>query len=123
MRPTGRLHLGNYHGALKNWIRLQHDYECFFFVADWHALTTDYEEPSRIEANVTDMVIDWLVAGINPSFSTLFVQSLVPEHAGGLGLDESLARAEDDALVPFGVLVFSFLLCHGVSLVGREREN
>ena len=64
MRPTGRLHLGNYHGALKNWIRLQHEYDCFFFVADWHALTTDYEDPSRIEANVADMVIDWLAAGV-----------------------------------------------------------
>jgi tryptophanyl-tRNA synthetase len=81
MRPTGRLHLGNYHGALKNWIRLQHEYDCFFFVADWHALTTDYEEPSRIEANVGDMVIDWLAAGLNPTFATLFVQSRVPEHA------------------------------------------
>jgi tryptophanyl-tRNA synthetase len=81
MRPTGRLHLGNYHGALKNWIRLQHEYDCFFFVADWHALTTDYEDPSRIDANTSDMVIDWLAAGINPSFATLFVQSRVPEHA------------------------------------------
>jgi tryptophanyl-tRNA synthetase len=81
MRPTGRLHLGNYHGALKNWIRLQHEYDCFFFVADWHALTTDYEEPSRIEANVADMVIDWLAAGVNPTFATLFIQSRVPEHA------------------------------------------
>jgi tryptophanyl-tRNA synthetase len=81
MRPTGRLHLGNYHGALKNWIRLQHEYDCFFFVADWHALTTDYEDPSRIEANVADMVIDWLAAGLNPTFATLFIQSRVPEHA------------------------------------------
>jgi tryptophanyl-tRNA synthetase len=81
MRPTGRLHLGNYHGALKNWIRLQHEYECFFFVADWHALTTDYEDPSQIEAYVADMVTDWLAAGISPAFATLFVQSRVPEHA------------------------------------------
>jgi tryptophanyl-tRNA synthetase len=81
MRPTGRLHLGNYHGALKNWIRLQHEYDCFFFVADWHALTTDYEDPTRIESNVADMVIDWLAAGINPAFSTVFIQSRVPEHA------------------------------------------
>src|SRR5262245_39655383 len=81
MRPTGRLHLGNYHGALKNWIRLQHEYDCFFFVADWHALTTDYEDPTRIEASVADMVIDWLAAGINPAFSTMFIQSRVPEHA------------------------------------------
>lgn len=81
MRPTGRLHLGNYHGALKNWVRLQHEYDCYFFVADWHALTTDYEDPSRIEANSHDMVIDWLASGVNPSFATLFVQSRVPEHA------------------------------------------
>ena len=81
MRPTGRLHLGNYHGALKNWIRLQHEYDCFFFVADWHALTTDYEDPTRIEPSVADMVIDWLAAGINPAFSTMFIQSRVPEHA------------------------------------------
>lgn len=81
MRPTGRLHLGHYHGVLKNWIRLQHEFECFFFVADWHALTTHYDDPSRIEQNTWDMVIDWLAAGINPGSSTLFIQSRVPEHA------------------------------------------
>jgi len=81
MRPTGKLHLGHYHGVLKNWVQLQHDYECFFFVADWHALTTHYEDPHMIEQSVWDMVIDWLAAGINPGSATMFVQSMVPEHA------------------------------------------
>ncbi|MRI34601.1 tryptophan--tRNA ligase [Endozoicomonas sp. OPT23] len=81
MRPTGRLHLGHYHGVLKNWLRLQHEYECFFFVADWHALTTHYEDPSKLEDHVWDMVIDWLAVGINPGAATLFIQSKVPEHA------------------------------------------
>jgi tryptophanyl-tRNA synthetase len=81
MRPTGRLHLGHYHGVLKNWIRLQHEYECYFFVADWHALTTHYEDPGVIAENVWDMVIDWLAAGVNPGSATLFIQSRIPEHA------------------------------------------
>lgn len=81
MRPTGRLHLGHLHGVLKNWIQLQHEFECFFFVADWHALTTDYEDPRNISASVWDMVVDWLAAGINPGEARLFVQSRVPEHA------------------------------------------
>jgi len=81
MRPTGKLHLGHYHGVLKNWVELQHDYECFFFVADWHALTTHYEDPFMIEQSVWDMVIDWLAAGINPGSATMFLQSMVPEHA------------------------------------------
>ncbi len=81
MRPTGKLHLGHYHGVLKNWVQLQHEYECFFFVADWHALTTHYEDPQIIEQSVWDMVIDWLAAGINPGSATLFLQSKVPEHA------------------------------------------
>ncbi|HUO83337.1 MAG TPA: tryptophan--tRNA ligase [Gammaproteobacteria bacterium] len=81
MRPTGGLHLGNYHGALKNWVRLQHEYQCFFFVADWHALTTDYENPSPIQANTHEMLIDWLAAGLDPGTATLFVQSQIPEHA------------------------------------------
>jgi tryptophanyl-tRNA synthetase len=81
MRPTGRLHLGHYHGVLKNWLELQHEYECFFFVADWHALTTEYEDPSRIPESIEEMVIDWLAAGINPGAATLFIQSRVPEHA------------------------------------------
>ncbi|MEI6546459.1 MAG: tryptophan--tRNA ligase, partial [Burkholderiales bacterium] len=81
MRPTGALHLGHYHGALKNWVRLQEDKSCFFFVADWHALTTHYQSPEVIQANLWDMVIDWLAAGIDPAKSVLFIQSLVPEHA------------------------------------------
>ncbi|MFZ5556413.1 MAG: tryptophan--tRNA ligase [Pseudomonadota bacterium] len=81
MRPTGSLHLGHYHGVLKNWIRLQNEYECFFFVADWHALTTHYDEPGVVEANVWDMVIDWLAAGVDPAQATIFIQSKVPEHA------------------------------------------
>ena len=81
MRPTGSLHLGHYHGVLKNWINLQHEYECFFFVADWHALTTNYEDTSPISASASQMVVDWLSVGINPGEATLFVQSRVPEHA------------------------------------------
>jgi tryptophanyl-tRNA synthetase len=81
MRPTGALHLGHYHGALRNWVRLQDDYDCFYFVADWHALTTHYEERETIEQNVYDMVIDWLAAGLDPERSTIFIQSRLPEHA------------------------------------------
>jgi tryptophanyl-tRNA synthetase len=81
MRPTGRLHLGHYHGVLKNWLELQHEYECFFFVADWHALTTHYEDPSLIPEATREMVVDWLAAGINPGSATLFIQSRIPEHA------------------------------------------
>jgi tryptophanyl-tRNA synthetase len=81
MRPTGALHLGHYHGVLKNWVRLQAEYPCFFFVADWHALTTHYETPEVIEESVWEMLIDWLAAGVDPSQATLFIQSRVPEHA------------------------------------------
>jgi tryptophanyl-tRNA synthetase len=81
MRPTGNLHLGHYHGVLKNWVRLQSEYPCFFFVADWHALTTHYETPDVIEQSVWDMVIDWLAVGVDPNQATLFIQSKVPEHA------------------------------------------
>jgi tryptophanyl-tRNA synthetase len=81
MRPTGALHLGHYHGVLKNWVKLQHEYECFFFVADWHALTTHYDQPEIIEDSVWEMVTDWLAAGIDPAHATLFIQSHVPEHA------------------------------------------
>lgn len=81
MRPTGLLHLGHYHGVLKNWIELQHSYECFYFVADWHALTTHYEDPSIIGESSRDMVIDWLAAGVNPGNATIFIQSRIPEHA------------------------------------------
>jgi len=81
MRPTGELHLGNYHGALKNWTELQYQYQCYFFVADLHALTTAYEDVSKLEDNVWNMVVDWLAAGVNPSVSTIFIQSRVPEHS------------------------------------------
>lgn len=81
MRPTGALHLGHYHGVLKNWIRLQHEFECLFFVADWHALTTHYDSPEDIHDNTWDMVIDWLAAGVDPSQAVLFIQSRVPQHA------------------------------------------
>jgi tryptophanyl-tRNA synthetase len=81
MRPTGALHLGHYHGVLKNWVKLQHEYECLYFVADWHALTTHYDTPEIVEQNVWDMVIDWLASGVDPAQATLFIQSRVPEHA------------------------------------------
>jgi tryptophanyl-tRNA synthetase len=81
MRPTGALHLGHYHGVLKNWVRLQAEYPCFFFVADWHALTTHYESPEVIAGSVWEMLIDWLAAGVDPTQATLFIQSRVPEHA------------------------------------------
>ncbi|CAN1512240.1 TrpS Tryptophanyl-tRNA synthetase [Burkholderiaceae bacterium] len=81
MRPTGALHLGHYHGVLKNWVRLQAEYPCFFFVADWHALTTHYETPEVIQESVWEMVIDWLAAGVDPNQATLFIQSRVPEHS------------------------------------------
>ena len=81
MRPTGRLHLGHYHGVLKNWIELQSEYDSYFFVADWHAFTTHYLDKIDLETNVCEMVVDWLAAGINPNTSTIFVQSKVPEHA------------------------------------------
>ena len=81
MRPTGRMHLGHYHGALKNWVRLQRQYDCFFFVADYHALTTHYQDAVDIDQFTFDMVVDWLAVGLSPSASTIFVQSKVPEHA------------------------------------------
>lgn len=81
MRPTGALHLGHYHGVLKNWVRLQAEYPCFFFVADWHALTTHYETPEVIQESVWEMIIDWLAAGVDPNQATLFIQSRVPEHS------------------------------------------
>ncbi|MCX7205151.1 MAG: tryptophan--tRNA ligase [Proteobacteria bacterium] len=81
MRPTGKLHLGHYHGVLKNWVKLQSEYQCLFMVADWHALTTNYDDVSDIEKNVWDMVIDWIAAGVDPAQTTVFIQSRVPEHA------------------------------------------
>ncbi len=81
MRPTGTMHLGHYHGVLKNWVELQFEYDCFFFVADWHALTTHYEDPSSIQNHIREMVIDWLAVGINPASATVFLQSDIVEHA------------------------------------------
>ena len=81
MRPTGRLHLGHYHGVLRNWVELQQSHECFFFIADWHALTTAYEEREVISDNVWDMAVDWMACGVNPNLATLFIQSRVMEHA------------------------------------------
>lgn len=81
MRVSGKLHLGHYHGVIKNWLELQHQYECFFFAADWHGLTTHYEDPAILEANLTNMIIDWLACGINPGSATIFVQSQVLQHA------------------------------------------
>lgn len=81
MRPSGQLHLGHYHGVLKNWLKLQNEYECFFFAADWHALTTEYETPQTIAESTWDMIIDWLAVGINPGSAKIFIQSRIPEHA------------------------------------------
>jgi tryptophanyl-tRNA synthetase len=81
MRSTGKIHLGNYFGALKNWVELQDRYRCYYFAADWHALTSDYADPSQIAQNTIDMVIDWISAGLDPERSTIFVQSMVPDHA------------------------------------------
>jgi tryptophanyl-tRNA synthetase len=81
MRSTGKLHLGNYVGALENWVRMQDDYECFFFIADWHALTTDYADTSRVKANSIEVLLDWLAAGLDPGRCTMFIQSHVPQHA------------------------------------------
>ena len=81
MRATGRLHLGHYHGVIKNWIKLQHQYDCLFFVADWHGLTTHYEQTGDTEGIIWEMVVDWLACGVNPGISRIFIQSWVPEHA------------------------------------------
>ncbi|HXY02828.1 MAG TPA: tryptophan--tRNA ligase, partial [Terriglobales bacterium] len=81
MRPTGRLHLGNYVGALQNWVRMQDEYECFFVIVDWHALTTDYADTSKVKENSIEVLFDWLAAGLDPERSTLFIQSHVPQHA------------------------------------------
>ena len=81
MRPTGKLHLGNYVGALDNWVKMQDNYDCFFFIADWHALTTDYAETSSIKQNSLEVALDWLAAGLDPERCTMFTQSHVPQHA------------------------------------------
>ena len=125
MRPTGALHLGHYHGALKNWARLQYDNNCFFFVADWHALTTHYESPEVIASHTHDMVVDWLAAGVDPEKATLFVQSRVPEHAElflllGMGTPlawlervptykEQISNLKDKDLLTYGFLGYPLL--------------
>ncbi|MBU6437102.1 MAG: tryptophan--tRNA ligase, partial [Betaproteobacteria bacterium] len=125
MRPTGPLHLGHYHGALKNWVKLQDDKECFFFVADWHALTTHYEDPEVINANVWGLVIDWLATGVDPNKATLFIQSRVIEHgelftllAMGTPLGwlervptykDQIARLKDKDLATYGFLGYPLL--------------
>jgi tryptophanyl-tRNA synthetase len=81
MRPTGRLHLGHYHGVLANWLDLQSEHECYFFIADWHALTTDYADPSGVKENIREMLLDWLSVGIDPQRSSIFIQSSIKEHA------------------------------------------
>ncbi len=81
MRPTGKLHLGNYMGALANWVKLQDSYDCYFFIADWHALTTDYADTSQIAPNIVEAMLDYLAAGLDPEKSVLFLQSRVPQHA------------------------------------------
>jgi tryptophanyl-tRNA synthetase len=81
MRPTGPLHIGHLHGALNNWLRMQYEYDCFFFIADWHALTTHYEDTSGIAPGVRSILVEWLAVGVNPAAATVFVQSDVPEHA------------------------------------------
>src|SRR5205807_8225550 len=81
MRSTGKLHLGNYVGALENWVKLQEEYDCFFFIADWHALTTDYADTSRLKENSVEVLLDWLAAGLDPAKCVMFIQSHVPAHA------------------------------------------
>ncbi len=125
MRPTGALHLGHYHGALKNWARLQHDHPCYFFVADWHALTTHYETPEVVANHTLDTVIDWLAAGVDPARATLFVQSHVLEHAElflllGMGTPlawlervptykDQIANLKDKDLLTYGFLGYPLL--------------
>src|SRR5258708_17310985 len=81
MRSTGKLHLGNYVGALENWVRMQEQYDCFFFIADWHALTTDYADTSRLKENSVEVLLDWLAAGPDPAKGRMFIQSHAPAHA------------------------------------------
>jgi hypothetical protein len=108
MRPTGRLHLGHYHGVLKNWVKLQAEYPCLFFVADWHALTTDYDNPrGSSRTSVWEMLVDWLAAGVDPAQATIFIQSRVPEHAElhlllSMMTPLGLARARADLQGPAG---------------------
>ncbi len=125
MRPTGRLHIGHLHGCLKNWVELQHKYDCFYFVADWHALTTAYDQTKEIEKSTTDMIVDWLAAGLSPTSCTFFIQSKVPEHAELMVLlsmitpkswlervpsyKDQMARLNDRDLDTFGFLGYPVL--------------
>lgn len=136
MRPTGALHLGHYHGALKNWVQLQSQHDCFFFVADWHALTTHYADRSGLERSVYDMVVDWLAAGIDPARATLFIQSRLPEHAELFALlamgtplawlervpsyKHTMAQASGAELATFGFLGYPLLQAADI-LIYRAR--
>jgi tryptophanyl-tRNA synthetase len=136
MRPTGALHLGHYHGALKNWVKLQQTMESFHFVADWHALTTHYEDPSVLSANVWDMVTDWLAAGIDPNQATIFIQSRVPEHgelftllAMGTPLGwlervptykDQIAKLKDKDLATYGFLGYPLLQAADIVIYGAH---
>ena len=136
MRPTGKLHLGHYHGALKNWVKLQSEYECFYFVADWHALTTDYGDTELFSNNVVDMVIDWLATGIDPRTASIFLQSRVPEHAelhlllsmstplGWLervpSFKEQQTKLEGKALDTYGFLGYPLLQAADIVIYGAE---
>ncbi len=137
MRPTGKLHLGHYHGALKNWAALQGEYECFYFVADWHALTTDYGNADLFDDNVADMVIDWLATGIDPRCATIFLQSAVPEHAELQLLlamttplswlervpsyKEQQTRLEGKSLDTYGFLGYPLLQAADILVYGADR--
>lgn len=137
MRPTGRLHLGHYHGVLKNWLRLQEAHDCFFFVADWHALTTHYETPEGISAAVWDLVVEWLAVGIDPERATIFIQSQVPQHAELallLGMLTPLSWLErvpsfkdqqeklrDRDLSTFGFLGYPLLMSADILLYGARQ--
>ena len=107
MRPTGKLHLGNYMGALHNWVKLQHQYECYFFIADYHALTTGYADTSRLKEDIREVALDFLAAGLDPAVCTIFVQSQVPAH---FALNDLLGM-----ITPFGGAAFlagwGFLIC------------
>ena len=135
MRPTGRLHIGHYFGALDNWIKLQEQYDCFYFVADWHALTSDYADTSHIAQNTIEIGIDWLAAGLDPAKCTLFVQSQVPEHAelhlllsmitplGWLErvptYKEQLENVKDKDLHTYGFLGYPLLQTADIVMYGR----
>ncbi len=138
MRPTGRLHIGNYFGALQNWVKLQNDpqNECFYFIADWHSLTSDYADTSAIAENTIQVAIDFLAGGLDPAKSTIFLQSLVPEHAelnlllsmvtplGWLErvptYKEALANVKDKDLHTYGFLGYPVLQCGDIVMYGEE---